>query len=297
MRHFSIFMTFLVVLTAGCGGAEEQETGYADEMAEQHEGDTAEATEITDVEPAVPVVGEAVTYGTVDGNEVAGYLVQPEDTEAAGDTAGDGSDGARPGLIVVHEWWGLNDNVRAMARRLAGEGLNVLAVDLYEGRVTEEPEEARELVSEAMQDTESMQAHMWAANQYLRNELNAPRVGVLGWCFGGTVTMRTAVNMPDQIDAAVIYYGEPELAPERLRQVDMPVLGIFGGKDESIPQADVDSFRQVLEEENQDAEIHIYDDAGHAFANPSGENYVPGAAIDAWRTTQRFLDEQLLSDS
>ena len=289
-----LLLVNLFLFAAGCAGGEDpQEESYADEMAAQHEGDTARATALTEVEPAVSVVGDSVSYGTVGGEEVTGYLAQPARPDSVVQASGLPTGAALPGLIIVHEWWGLNENVKTMARRLAGEGLQVLAVDLYGGQVANQPQKARSLVQAAMEDSSALMANMRAANQYLRNELQAPRVGVLGWCFGGSVTMRTAVAMPDRVDAAVIYYGEPALDPQRINNLDMPVLGLYGGQDGSIPVSSVDSFRQVLQKTNQQAEVYVYEEAGHAFANPSGENYEPDAAIDAWRKTTRFLREHL----
>ena len=289
-----LLLVGLALLVAGCAGGEgPQEESYADEMVAQHEGDTAGATALTEVEPAVPVAGDSVSYGTVGGEELTGYLAQPARPDSVAQAKGLPEGTALPGLIVVHEWWGLNENVKTMARRLAGEGLQVLAVDLYGGQVASEPQGARRLVQAAMEDSSAMMANMRAASQYLRNELQAPRVGVLGWCFGGSVTMRTAVAMPNRVDAAVIYYGEPALNPEQIDNLDMPVLGLYGGQDGSIPVSSVDSFKQVLHQTNQQAEVYVYEEAGHAFANPSGENYEPEAAIDAWRKTTRFLQEHL----
>ena len=293
-RSSLLLLIGLFLVAAGCAGGEDpQQESYADEMAAQHEGDTARATALTEIEPAVSVVGDSVSYGTVGGEELTGYLAQPARPDSVARVRELPEGTALPGLIVVHEWWGLNENVKTMARRLAGEGLQVLAVDLYGGQVANQPQKARSLVQAAMEDSSALMANMRAANQYLRNELQAPRIGVLGWCFGGSVTMQTAVAMPDRVDAAVIYYGEPVLNPQKINNLDMPVLGLYGGQDGSIPVSSVDSFRQVLQKANRQAEVYVYDEAGHAFANPSGDNYEPDAAMDAWRKTTRFLQEYL----
>ena len=279
---------------AGCSGNGEAEEEYSQQLAEQHQGDTTDATPLAEREPAAAVTADSVTYGTVNGEEAVGYLARPANPDSVAQATGLSSSSQLPGLVVVHEWWGLNENIKSMARLLAGRGYRVLAVDLYGGRVADRPDQARALVTEAMNDQSAMMANMRAANQYLRGQFDVPRVGVLGWCFGGTVTMRTALNMPALVNAAVIYYGQPELNPEQLEQLDMPILALFGGKDESIPLSRVDSFETALQRVDVEAEVHVYNEAGHAFANPSGDNYVASAATDAWQRTVQFLEEHLL---
>jgi carboxymethylenebutenolidase len=301
----------LLVLGAGCEGSAtgrapadstaratadtaSDRTGYAAEMAEQHEGDRPTPSPAVRMEPDTAVTGRPVSYG----DSLTGYVAVPEyaadsSAGAEGHAGAEGSD-PLPALIAAHEWWGLNDNIRTMARRLAGQGFRVLAVDLYEGRVAERPRRARRLMQEATSDQQAVQDNVEAAYQHLAGEHAAPQVGIIGWCFGGAVALGGMTSLPRSLDGAVIYYGSLENATrERLRPVSMPVIGFFGAEDGSIPTRQVRQFEETLRELGKDAEVYVYDDAGHAFANPSGERYVARAAEDAWQKTTAFLEEHL----
>lgn len=267
-------------LSLGCGGSEEQ--GYADRMAAEHAGDVPVPSGAASTEPAGGVAEETVEYATIDGRPVRGFLAQP--TGGAGDG---------PALIVIHEWWGLNDNIRAMARRLAGEGYTALAVDLYRGDVAEDPERARELMSAAMKGEAELEDNLRQAFAYLSDDLEASPVGTIGWCFGGGWSLRTALMLPEGISATVVYYGRLPTDKQSLATLQAPVLGIFGAEDGGIPVESVHAFEQALGELGKDAQIHIYPGADHAFANPSGTRYNAGAAEDAWDKTLAFLKRHL----
>ena len=249
-----------------------------------HDRDRPRPNEIALVEPKVPVVTESVEYVTIDGESIKGYYAFPEDaTEPL------------PGILVIHEWWGLNENIEAMTRRLAGEGYQALAVDLYNGRVAKTPQEAINLVGEVANNPFGSEANITKAYNYLSEEKQAPSIASIGWCFGGSWSLETALLFPQELDAAVIYYGGQieEVTTEELATLEMPILGIFGAEDTSIPVETVENLESTLEELDKEAEFHIYDDAGHAFANPSGENYVAEAAEEAWKETTEFLKENL----
>lgn len=267
----------LMVLMIGCGS---EESDFADQMLEEHKGDAPVENAASELDQKREVSGEEVVYATVDGNKVTGYLATPEDG---------GED--NPGIIVIHEWWGLNDNIRMMTDKLAGEGYTALAVDLYNGNVAESPENAKKYMSSVNQDAAT--DNISQAYKYLAEEQDADDVGVIGWCFGGGWSLRAALSHPDKIDATVIYYGQLVTDTEQLEKLDMPVLGIFGAEDESIPPEQVNKFESALNEADVTNSIHIYEKAGHAFANPSGTRYVEDAAEDAWQKTIAFLEEHL----
>lgn len=195
-----------------------------------------------------------------------------------------------PGVVMIHEWWGLNENIRAMARALASHGYVVLAVDLFSGSVATTPDEARAQVGSLDQATAITQ--MRAAVEHLRIQGNAMRVASLGWCFGGGQSLQLALS-GERLDATVIYYGGLVTDPERLDVVDWPVLGVFGADDASIPLEDVRAFEHALQNVSAPPEIYVYEGAQHAFANPSGQAYAPWQAMDAWAKTLAFLDEAL----
>lgn len=240
--------------------------------AEPHGNTPAQAPNLPDGEGAREVRGEMIAYhgGT------QGHFAQP----AQG--------GPYPGVVMIHEWWGLNDNIKAMADRLAAEGYMVLAVDLFNGTVATTPDEARRQVGAF--DQEEGLANMRSAAAYLRAQ-GAPRLATLGWCFGGAQSLQLGLN--DDVDATVIYYGQLVTDPARLEALEQPVLGIFGEEDQSIPPQQVHSFDAALEQAGVEHAVHLYPGVGHAFANPSGDNYAPAEAQDAWEKTVAFLAQNL----
>jgi len=261
---------------AGCRRAAAPDA-HLDSLAHEHAGDSTGATGIVQP-PRVPVVSRAVQYGTA-----TGFLALPQDSAG----------GALPGLIVVHEWWGLNDNIRRMAERLAGEGYRVLAVDLYGGHVATTPDSALAFVQATLASPQNVAGNVRSAFTTLA-QMGAPKVGILGWCFGGGVAAKMSVAMPLQLDAAVIYYGDVGgITAQQIRPLGMPVRAFFGGQDTSIPVDTVRAFEQRLKTAGKDAVITVYPEAGHAFANPTGENYEAGPAEEAWRETVAFLARTL----
>lgn len=252
-------------------------------MAESHRGDRPVSSPFLEGIGDLNVTTEEVTYSN-DGEQLfTGYLAQP--VESLPD---------QPGLIVIQEWWGLNDNIKTMTRLLASEGYKALAVDLYDGEIAETPDAARSLVQTALEDPERLEQHVMAAYSHLTNTLNAPTVGSIGWCFGGTWSLNTALALPNDLDAAVIYYGGGITTErERLSTLQMPVQGHFGALDTMPSPETVTEFESVLNELDKTAEIYVYEDADHAFANPSGTRFNADAAELAWERTLAFLDAHL----
>lgn len=278
------FMTTLLISLAISMRSPATETPFSIQGTASHQNDYPSPTAIALVEPKVPVTSESVEYVTIDGISINGYYAYPESASAP-----------LPGIIAIHEWWGLNENIEAMARRLAGEGYQVLAVDLYAGETAQSPEVARQLVETVNKNPLAAQANLQTAYNYLAQEKQAPKVGSIGWCFGGTWSLNTALLLPDKLDAAVIYYGGQvgEVSANDLATLNLPILGIFGAEDESIPVETVKELEKTLDSLGKTSEFHIYDNAGHAFANPSGQNYVPEAAEQAWQETTEFLERYL----
>ncbi len=201
--------------------------------------------------------------------------------------------GPFPAMVVIHEWWGLNDWVEQQAEKISGQGYVALAVDLYRGKVATTPEEAHELMRGVPPDRATQD--LLAAAAYLRaNKLvDGTRVGVIGWCMGGGYAFDLAVHDP-KLAAAVINYGHLSTSPDTLKKVSAPVLGIFGGQDRGIPVVDVRQFEQEMKRLGKPVEIVIFPDAGHAFENPNNKSgYRPEAAAEAWSRTVSFLDQHL----
>lgn len=277
------WMLATMVACAACAPKPSPEDArHLDRMAEVHAHDDARANAATRA-PATDVVTREVAYATVNGQPVSGYLARP--MNAAGK--------ALPGIIVIHEWWGLNDNIRMMTRRLAGEGYTALAVDLYGGRSASTPQEAQALAGSVMAATRPAMENLRQAAEFLKQEEHAPKVASIGWCFGGGWSLGAGVALPELVDAVVMYYGRPITDPAELRSLNGPLLGLFGGADRGIPVSDVEAMERALKELGKDATVHIYPGAAHAFANPSGTAYDPAAAEDAWQRTTAFLARTL----
>ena len=288
MARFNIFgvlVVALLVTACGDGGGTDDATANADAMAREHANDTTAGSPIIDGAPRVPVISETLPYAETEDDLVYGYFVVPEDMFEP-----------LPAVIMIHEWWGLNDNIRAMAERLAGEGYIVLAVDLYGGQTADSPAAARELMLRVANDEEAARDNLRAAYNFLANTAAAPRIASLGWCFGGAWSLRTALLFPDELDAAVVFYGQVTNDEEVLRPLNVPLLGLFAEDDRGIKVDSVIAFREALERLRKDYIVHVYPDVGHAFANPTGQRFNRAAADDAWRRTLRFLDLHLAVD-
>jgi carboxymethylenebutenolidase len=263
-------------------GPGPQPQGYVEATAAEHRDDAPVATPAVVPEPAQPVLDEALAYGEGNKTNLVGYLAAPADAVEP-----------LPGIIVIHEWWGLNDNIKAMTRRLAGEGYIALAVDLYGGETAEDPAAAQALMAGVMAAPEAAIDNLRQAYEYLDKYALAPSVGAVGWCLGGAWSLRTALALPSELDAMVMYYGEVVTDPDQLAPLSMPILGLFGALDESIPAREVETFRKRLNELGKRSNVIIYPRVGHAFANPSGGTYDAMTADKAWQETLAFLRENL----
>lgn len=200
--------------------------------------------------------------------------------------------GPFPAIVVIHEWWGLNDWVKEQASKLSAEGYVALAVDLYRGKVASSPDMAHELMRGLAEDRAGRDLR--AAVGFLRSQSNVKkdRVGSIGWCMGGGYSLQTALEVPD-LAATVINYGHLVTEPENLNKIHAPILGLFGGKDQGIPPKDVNEFEAALKKLGKKIDVKIYPEAGHGFENSNGQNYRADDAADAWSRTVEFLAENL----
>lgn len=253
-----------------------------DAMSREHAGDTATPSEAASIAAERAVVAETLAYAEVVDELRYGYFVIPSDMVDP-----------LPAIIVIHEWWGLNDGVRSVADRLAGLGYIVLAVDLYGGKIAATPADARKMMLDVVENPEDARENIRQAYHFLEETAGAPSIGSLGWCFGGGWSLNTALLFPDELDATVIYYGQVTDDEAKLEPMNVPILGIFGAKDKGIPVASVRRFEHALKNLSKDYEIEVYPGVGHAFANPSGNNYNAEAADKAWQRTVAFLNRHL----
>lgn len=220
--------------------------------------------------------GKTVSYKS--GNEtVQGVLYTPA------------GKGPFPALVVIHEWWGLNDWVKEQASRLADEGYVALAVDLYRGKVATTPEMAHEIMRGVPEDRAKRDLH--AAVEFLKSQTDVKkdRIGAIGWCMGGGYALDVTLQEPD-LAATVINYGHLATDPDALKKINGPILGLFGAQDHGITPDDVHKFEQALKQLGKKIDVKIYDDAGHAFENPNNKDgYRADDAADAWKRTVTFL--------
>jgi carboxymethylenebutenolidase len=201
--------------------------------------------------------------------------------------------GPFPALVVIHEWWGLNDWVKEEASKLADQGYVALAIDLYRGKVATTPDEAHQIMRGVPNDRANRD--LLAASGYLRSEKNVDpaRVGSIGWCMGGGYSLDLAIADP-KLKAAVINYGHLASDDATLNKINAAILGIFGGQDKGIPVDDVKKFESQLKALGKPVEIHIFPDAGHAFENPNNkQGYRADDAAQAWKLTTEFLAKYL----
>ena len=240
---------------------------------------------------STPLENKTVNYF---GN-ASGYLVYPvESSSLSLKNNTNANNHTLPGVVMIHENKGLNDNIKNMANLLAKEGYVVLAVDLFNGEVTTDQNRASELSQSIRNNPDPAISNLKSAVEYLASlpNVNSEKIASLGWCFGGQQSLQLALNSEDHpLAATVIYYGRLVTEPETLSKIKWPVLGIFGDQDESIPVSTVEQFEQALTKNGITNEIYIYKGVGHAFANPSGENYAPNETKGAWYKTLSFLNK------
>lgn len=217
------------------------------------------------------------------GTTLKGYLALPPGTEA------------RPGVLLIHEWWGLNTDITRLADALAAEGFVVLAADAYRGQVALDLATAQKLVQST---AATAGPDLDAAYQFLATQPRVipGKVASWGFCYGGSQSQRLATRTPGLAAAVVFYGGGPFQKPEDLGiwSDKTPFLGIYGKKDSSIPADQIRAFEAALESRGIPATITRYPNVGHAFVKST--TYRQGTASQAWRQAVAFLQEALSPD-
>ena len=287
--HSPVFAVVMAsCLVAACDKGSEvapaAETNAAREAVEAAEPEEAAgANAAPPITPQHAVISERLPYAEVGEELVYGHFVFPADMVEP-----------LPAVIVIHEWWGLNDTVQAMADRLAAEGYIVLAVDLFGGKIATSVAEARKLTIDVVEDRERAEENIRQAYQFVDSVAEAPTVGSLGWGFGGGWSLNTALLFPDDLDAMVIYYGQVTSDDEELRPLDVPILGFFGDKDRATPISSAMEFEDALARLRKNYAVHIYPGAKESFADPTARTYDAEFAEDAWQKTLEFFGENLV---
>ena len=200
--------------------------------------------------------------------------------------------GPAPGIIVVHEWWGLNAQIREIARRLARQGYIAIVPDLYHGKVAADAERAH-VLARGLDESDAL-AQIEAASAWLAAEPRSGRRrrGVMGFCMGGRLALQAALR-DESLGGVVMFYGAPESRPDRLAPLRAPLLGHFGAEDQGIDVDRVETFERLLRAAGKNAEVYVYPGAGHAFMNEEQPGYRPEAARLAWVRTLDFLQKNL----
>ena len=289
-RCQAIFLAAIITLATACDTATQTPAGTPADTTRQDvdaisSGDTGSGGDGV-AKPDRPVVAERLPYAEVDEQLVYGHFAFPADMVDP-----------LPGLIVIHERWGLDDGVRAQADRLAAQGYVVLAVDLFGGKTATDIAAARPLMVQVIENAELANDNIRQAYQFLIDSGQAPAIGALGWSFGGGWVLNTALLFPDDLDAAVIYYGQVTDNAERLKPLNVPILGLFGAKDRGVTSDAVKAFQSALEGLGKDFQIEMYPNAGHAFADPGAGTYNSEAAEQAWARSIEFLGRYLVEST
>jgi carboxymethylenebutenolidase len=223
---------------------------------------------------------EMVSYKS--GNEsVSGYLALP------------GGGGKHPAIIVIHEWWGLNDWVKRQAQKYATQGYVALAVDLYRGKTGTTPDDAH-ILMRGLPDDRGLR-DLEAAFDYLasRADVDADKIGSIGWCMGGGWSIKLAEDQP-RLAAFVVNYGSLPTDPAIIGKIKAPMLGNFGTLDKGIPPESVHAFESAMKSAGKSVDVKVYDGAGHAFQNPNNkEGYRPEATADSDKRIDTFFAKYL----
>jgi carboxymethylenebutenolidase len=215
----------------------------------------------------------------------SGYLVYPSSVNLANKKI--------PGIIMIHENRGLNAYIKDMANTLARQGYVVLAVDLFKGQMATNNDQARLLSTSVRNNPGESIANLQSAVKYVSSLpfVDSSKIASIGWCFGGGQSLQLALNSQNHpLVATILYYGTPLITDaQQLSKIKWPILGIFGDKDQANPLPLINKFKVALDANKINNDILIYRGLGHAFANPSNQNYAPKETADAWQKTLSFL--------
>jgi carboxymethylenebutenolidase len=216
--------------------------------------------------------------------EASGFLAMPD------------GKGPFPAVVVIQEWWGLNDWIKDNARRFAEKGYVALAPDLYRGKVTDDPMKARELSMGLPRDRAVRDLKGAVDALAAMEEVDKSKIGSIGWCMGGGFSLQLALN-DDRVKACVICYGRVVTDPKELEKLNAAVLGIFGAEDRGIPVDGVKKFEATVKDVNKKVgkvEIHVYEGAGHGFMREKNNRaYKEDATRKAWEEIDKFFETTL----
>lgn len=220
--------------------------------------------------------GEMIKFPTPDGQSASGFLLKSKKP-------------SNKWLLVYQEWWGLNDNIKKEAEKYYDDlkDVNVLALDMYDGKVATEPSEAGKLMSSTSKDR--LASIMKGGIAYAGPKAEFASVG---WCFGGMLSLQSALLEGQKAKGCVMYYGRPEQDVEKLKTLDTDVIGFFGTQDKGITPESVKQFEENMQKAGKKVTVKMYD-AGHGFANPSNPVYNKEATADSYKLALAYLKNKL----
>lgn len=272
LKHVFLFAGF-ILLIAACGNQGGEQSDDMSQFAEDSSFQDAHPTpDNVDFQPR----GEMIEFDTPDGETASAYALMSEEP-------------TQDYILVIHEWWGLNDQVKMESERLFDSltNVNVLALDMYDGKVTSDQEKA----GEYMQAMSESRGEAIINGALARAGADAD-IGTIGWCFGGGWSLRASIMAGDQSEACVMYYGMPVQEAQALAPLEAPILGIFAEQDDWITPEVANNFEDLAKATGKEITIHQFD-ADHAFANPSNPAYDRAATQEARDLTLAFFREHL----
>ncbi len=232
------------------------------------------------------IISESLPYAEIGDDLVYGHFAIPADMIDP-----------LPAVIIVHDWFGLNQTIRSAAERLAGDGFIVLAVDMFSGETADTVAAARELEVEVVENSRAAEDNLRQAIEFIRISSGAPSIAIVGYGFGGGWALRSALEPRSRLSAAVSFYGQVITDEDRLADAKVPFLGFFSESDRAVPAQKVRDFATSMRGLQKDAEVQILDDVRRGFVDVSSENYNGARAGEAWRQMVSFLNAQMSADA
>ncbi|MEO0574468.1 MAG: dienelactone hydrolase family protein [Pseudomonadota bacterium] len=278
----SVVPVVLSLLLLGCGDTPkttEADDNVGTQSATQPEPKPAEPV----AEPeALTVATIEMPYGETDDGLYRGHFAYPEAMVEP-----------LPAVIVIHDWWGLDDATKNVAERLAGQGYMVLAVDLFNGQSAKTPEQAGALSMQLLEQTDAAEDNLRAAHQFLTDAAGAPVVATFGTAMGGYWSFKSSRILPDALAASVMFYGQFDTDQAKLELLNVPLLAIFAGDDASTPKGQIKVLTDITSALDKPVNVHVLPRVKQGFANPDDARFDARAAQTAWELTLSFLAQHL----
>lgn len=277
LQKITTFLLLFALIVIGCGDNADKTAADSDNMAQFTEDEEFKNAHDSPQKLDYTPKGKMFRYITLDGKKPAMAYVARNNSES------------KKVVFLIHEWWGLNDYIKQEADRIAEsiDSINVIALDLYDGMVTDNPEEAGKLMGKVQEE----RAKAIIEGAFLRTGEDG-EIAVMGWCFGGGWALKATIMAGEKGKACVIYYGLPVKTAAELAPLQAPVLGIFGKNDKWINPKVVKEFEDLVAATKKDLTVRSFD-ADHAFANPSSDKYKEKTATEANQLALEFLKKNL----